>query len=84
MQELAKRIFPLCESFLLINQFVESRSQFKTGLVNHAFAAALRAFLLVGLLHCKSFDFLMLCMVQNVLFPLTRSWNDCYSQQIFV
>ncbi|RVX08719.1 Gamma-tubulin complex component 2 [Vitis vinifera] len=46
LQELAKRIFPLCESFLLINQFVESRSQFKTGLVNHAFAAALRAFLL--------------------------------------
>lgn len=46
LQELAKRIFPLCESFLLINRFVESRSQFKTGLVNHAFAAALRAFLL--------------------------------------
>lgn len=45
LQELAKRIFPLCESFLLINQFVESRSQFKNGLVNHAFAAALRALL---------------------------------------
>ncbi|KAG8390704.1 hypothetical protein BUALT_Bualt01G0111200 [Buddleja alternifolia] len=44
--ESAKRIFPLCESYLLINQFVESRSQFKTGLVNHAFAAALRALLL--------------------------------------
>ncbi|RVW46450.1 Gamma-tubulin complex component 2 [Vitis vinifera] len=51
LQELAKRIFPLCESFLLINQFVESRSQFKTGLVNHAFAAALRAFLLVEVDH---------------------------------
>ncbi|XP_028101376.1 gamma-tubulin complex component 2-like isoform X1 [Camellia sinensis] len=46
LQELAKRLFPLCESYLLINQFVESRSQFKTGLVNHAFAAALRALLL--------------------------------------
>lgn len=46
LQELAKRIFPLCESFLLIDQFVESRSQFKNGLVNHAFAAALRALLL--------------------------------------
>ncbi|XP_052186316.1 gamma-tubulin complex component 2 isoform X2 [Diospyros lotus] len=45
-QELAKRLFPLCECYLLINQFVESRSQFKTGLVNHAFAAALRALLL--------------------------------------
>ncbi|KAK4480208.1 hypothetical protein RD792_013270 [Penstemon davidsonii] len=44
--ESAKRLFPLCESYLLINQFVESRSQFKTGLVNHAFAAALRALLL--------------------------------------
>ncbi|KAB1203437.1 Gamma-tubulin complex component 2 [Morella rubra] len=47
LQELAKKIFPLCESFLMINQFVESRSQFKNGLVNHAFAAALRALLLV-------------------------------------
>ncbi|XP_039034167.1 gamma-tubulin complex component 2-like [Hibiscus syriacus] len=46
LQELAKRIFPLCESFLLIDEFVESRSQFKNGLVNHAFAAALRALLL--------------------------------------
>ncbi|KAF4368448.1 gamma-tubulin complex component 2 [Cannabis sativa] len=46
IQELAKRIFPLCESFMLINRFVESRSQFKNGLVNHAFAAALRALLL--------------------------------------
>ncbi|KAL6008296.1 hypothetical protein ACLOJK_033802 [Asimina triloba] len=48
LQEMAKRIFPLCENFLAIYQFVESRSQFKKGLVNHAFAAALRAFLLVG------------------------------------
>ncbi|KAI5678901.1 hypothetical protein M9H77_09851 [Catharanthus roseus] len=46
LQDSAKRVFPLCESYLLINQFVESRSQFKTGLVNHAFAAALRALLL--------------------------------------
>lgn len=46
LQESAKRIFPLCESYLLIYQFVESRSQFKAGLVNHAFAAALRALLL--------------------------------------
>jgi len=47
LQELAKRIFPLCEYYLLIDQFVESSSQFKNGLVNHAFAAALRALLLV-------------------------------------
>ncbi|XP_076883493.1 gamma-tubulin complex component 2-like [Bidens hawaiensis] len=46
LQESAKRIFPLCKSYLLINEFVESRSQFKSGLVNHAFAAALRALLL--------------------------------------
>ncbi|KAL0340821.1 UNVERIFIED_CONTAM: Gamma-tubulin complex component 2 [Sesamum radiatum] len=46
LQESAKRIFPVCESYLLINQFVESRSQFKSGLVNHAFAAALRTLLL--------------------------------------
>ncbi|KAH0860631.1 hypothetical protein HID58_088892, partial [Brassica napus] len=30
--EQAKRIFPLCECFLLIDQFVESSSQFKNGL----------------------------------------------------
>lgn len=46
LQESAKRMFPFCESYMLINQFVESRSQFKTGLVNHAFAAALRTLLL--------------------------------------
>ncbi|KAK9281856.1 hypothetical protein L1049_004762 [Liquidambar formosana] len=46
LQELVKQIFPLCKSFLLVHQFVESRSQFKNGLVNHAFAAALRALLL--------------------------------------
>lgn len=46
LQESSKRMFALCESYLLINQFVESRSQFKTGLVNHAFASALRALLL--------------------------------------
>ncbi|XP_042059832.1 gamma-tubulin complex component 2-like isoform X1 [Salvia splendens] len=46
LQESAKRIFPLCESYILISQFVESRSQFKSGLVNHAFAAALRTLLL--------------------------------------
>ncbi|XP_051121281.1 gamma-tubulin complex component 2 isoform X2 [Andrographis paniculata] len=46
LQESAKRLFPLCESYLLIYQFVESRSLFKSGLVNHAFAAALRTLLL--------------------------------------
>lgn len=46
LQEFAERLFPLCESYLLTNQFVESRSQFKSGLVNHAFAAALRTLLI--------------------------------------
>ncbi|GAB2229163.1 hypothetical protein Droror1_Dr00023299 [Drosera rotundifolia] len=45
LQDSTMKIFPLCKSFLLIQQFVESRSQFKMGLVNHAFAAALRSFL---------------------------------------
>lgn len=48
MQEMTKWIFPICENFLAINQFVESRSHFKNGLVNHAFAAATRALLLAG------------------------------------
>ncbi|KAF5944137.1 hypothetical protein HYC85_018214 [Camellia sinensis] len=38
--------FQVDASMDLALQFVESRSQFKTGLVNHAFAAALRALLL--------------------------------------
>uniref|UniRef100_A0A2P2L6I0 Gamma-tubulin complex component n=1 Tax=Rhizophora mucronata TaxID=61149 RepID=A0A2P2L6I0_RHIMU len=46
LQEFARRMFPLCKSYLVIDQFVESRSQFKNGLVNHAFAAALKALLL--------------------------------------
>lgn len=48
LQELAQRMFPLCENYILIDQFVEARSHFRNGLVNHAFAAALRALLLVG------------------------------------
>ncbi|KAL9249621.1 Gamma-tubulin complex component 2-like protein [Drosera capensis] len=47
LQDSTMKMFPLCKSFLLIQQFVESRSQMKTGLVNHAFAAALRSFLVV-------------------------------------
>ncbi|KQJ83407.1 hypothetical protein BRADI_5g14800v3 [Brachypodium distachyon] len=46
LQELTRRIFPFCEDFVLVSQFVESRSHSKNGLVNHALAAALRAFLL--------------------------------------
>lgn len=45
LQELAKRILPLCESYIIVSQFTESRSHFKYGLVNHALAAALRAIL---------------------------------------
>jgi gamma-tubulin complex component 2 len=48
VQELTSRIFPLCEAYVLVNHFVETRSYFKKGLVNHALAAAIRAFLLVG------------------------------------
>ncbi|MCO5570182.1 hypothetical protein L7F22_023900 [Adiantum nelumboides] len=45
LQELAKRILPLCESYNVVSQFTELRSHFKYGLVNHALAAALRAIL---------------------------------------
>ncbi|KAJ3685052.1 hypothetical protein LUZ61_014216 [Rhynchospora tenuis] len=46
LQELTSRIFPLCEGYVLVNHFVESRSHFENGFVNHALAAAIRAFLL--------------------------------------
>lgn len=45
LQDLAKRILPLCENYLIVSQFTESRSHFKHGLVNHALASALRAIL---------------------------------------
>jgi gamma-tubulin complex component 2 len=45
VQELAKRVLPLCENYIVVSQFTEARSHFKHGLVNHAFAAALRAIL---------------------------------------
>ncbi|KVI05751.1 Spc97/Spc98 [Cynara cardunculus var. scolymus] len=64
--ESSKRIFPLCRSYLLINQFVESRSQFKSGLVNHAFAAALRALLLVSI-YVQAYQIVLLQMLLNVL-----------------
>lgn len=47
MQDLAKRILPLCENYVVVSQFAEARSHFKHGLVNHAFASALRAILQV-------------------------------------
>ncbi|KAK1323412.1 hypothetical protein QJS10_CPA02g00644 [Acorus calamus] len=46
LQEWIEKMFPLCNEFLCISQFVETKSHYKHGLVNHAFAAALRAFLL--------------------------------------
>lgn len=45
LSDLAKRILPLCENYVVVSQFAEARSHFKHGLVNHAFAAALRAIL---------------------------------------
>lgn len=50
MQDLAKRILPLCENYVVVSQFAEARSHFKHGLVNHAFASALRAILQVVIL----------------------------------
>ncbi|XP_020586336.1 gamma-tubulin complex component 2 isoform X2 [Phalaenopsis equestris] len=46
LQELIQRFFPLCEAYALINWFVETKSHFGSGLVNHALAAAMRALLL--------------------------------------
>ncbi|PKA60604.1 Gamma-tubulin complex component 4 like [Apostasia shenzhenica] len=46
LQELIQRLFPLCEDYVLISWFIEVKSHSGNGLVNHAFAAALRALLL--------------------------------------
>jgi hypothetical protein len=72
LQELTRRIFPLCEDYVLVSQFVESRSHFKNGLVNHALAAALRAFLLVQQLSVqrkkKEAPMLLCADVEDVFF----------------
>jgi hypothetical protein len=47
-QELANRILPVCENYMVVSQFAEGRSHFKHGLTNHAFAAGLRAILQVS------------------------------------
>ncbi|KAI0511838.1 hypothetical protein KFK09_012470 [Dendrobium nobile] len=46
LQELIQRLFPLCEAYVLVSWFVETKSHFGSGLVNHALAAAMRALLL--------------------------------------
>ena len=48
VQDLAKRMIPLCENYMVVSQFAEARSHFRHGLTNHAFAAGLRAILQVG------------------------------------
>lgn len=48
LQELANRILPICENYLVVSQFVEARSHFKHGLTSHAFASGLRAILQVS------------------------------------
>lgn len=49
LQDLSKRIIPLCENYMVVSQFAEARSHFKHGLTNHAFTAGLRAILQVGI-----------------------------------
>lgn len=45
MRELAKRILPVCSHYSLIIRFVEEKSEFKWGLVNHALCASIRELL---------------------------------------
>lgn len=42
IRELAKRIVPICSNYSLIIRFVEEKSHFKWGLVNHALCSAIR------------------------------------------
>ncbi|XP_024392107.1 gamma-tubulin complex component 2 isoform X3 [Physcomitrium patens] len=45
LHELADRILPICENYMVVSQFAEERSHYDHGLTNHAFAAGLRAIL---------------------------------------
>ncbi|KAK6168733.1 hypothetical protein SNE40_019918 [Patella caerulea] len=42
LQDLVKRILPLCSNYSTIVRFIEEKSAFEYGLVNHALAAAMR------------------------------------------
>ncbi|CAF3021039.1 unnamed protein product [Rotaria sp. Silwood2] len=42
LRDLARRMVPLCSNHSLIVRFIEDRSQYKYGLINHALAGALR------------------------------------------
>lgn len=88
MQDLAKRILPLCENYVVVSQFAEARSHFKHGLVNHAFASALRAILQVVIL-------IIFCFRIYLIFLILLSWyvvvsgscfqieSICKSQRVF-
>ncbi|KAG1687158.1 Gamma-tubulin complex component 2 [Nymphon striatum] len=45
LRELTNRILPLCSNFSTVVEFIEERSLFKYGLVNHALCAAMRSLL---------------------------------------
>lgn len=49
MREVARRIVPICSNYSLVVRFVEEKSYFKWGLVNHALCAAIRELLKVFL-----------------------------------
>ncbi len=45
MREVAKRVVPVCSNYSLIIRFVEEKSYFKWGLVNHALCSAIKELL---------------------------------------
>ncbi|RMZ99511.1 gamma-tubulin complex component [Brachionus plicatilis] len=58
MRELAKRILPVCSHYSLIIRFVQEKSEFKWGLVNHALCASIRELL-------KN-HFVFICQLENL------------------
>jgi gamma-tubulin complex component 2 len=58
MRDLAKRILPICSHYSLIIRFLEEKSNFKYGLVNHALCAAIRELI-------KN-HYVFICQLENI------------------
>lgn len=48
LHELVRRILPLCSNYSTVVRFIEEKSAFEYGLVNHALSAAMRSLIKVG------------------------------------
>jgi gamma-tubulin complex component 2 len=54
LNNMAYRILPICEYYNTVAKFIDDRSSYEYGLVNHALAAAMRTIVQVFLSHLRN------------------------------